>query len=165
MAQEEIVGIFDSETFEQVFTNASLMSASVDDTSQVMTHPVEDGSKVSDHQVFDLIKISIPMVLSSTDFVSVYQSIDKAYKNSTLFTIQTKISVYKNMIINSKPHEETVESGIRMVLSFTEFREEGTTVTFSPKYAGNGNTSKRGVESGNGVSDEKRTSIIGGFLS
>jgi len=162
---EELIGIFNNDNFEQLFNNASIMSVSVEDSSQVMSHPLEDGSKTSDHQVFDLIRIQIPIILSSTDFVSVYQSIDKGYKNSTLYTIQTKVSVYKNMIIDSKPHQETVESGIRLALSFTQFDTKKANVSINPKYASDSNTSNRGVQNGTSVSDEKRTSILGGLVS
>lgn len=167
---EDLIGIFSNENYEQLFINASLMKVTVTESSQIMTHPVEDGSRVSDHQIFDLIKISIPIVLSSDDFISVFQSIQKGYKSSTLYTIQTKVSVYKNMMIDSLPHEETVESGIRLMLTLTEFNEQvtsvGTAPNVAPKSAKDSNTIKRGVQNGKTVeNEEKKTSIIKGIYS
>lgn len=168
---QDLVGIFANESYEQLFLNASLMSVSVVNNSKLMTHPLEDGSQVGDHQIFELIRISVPVVLSSADFVTVYRNIEKSFRKNTLYTIQTKVSVYKNMLIESMPHEETVESGIRLVLSFIEFLEQKTAVGIAPKYPKDTPTTKKGVQNGgNGESSkgnddapEKKTSFIKGL--
>lgn len=169
MAIEELVGIFNNDNFEQLFVNAKPLQASIKEDSTVMTHPLEDGSKVADHQVFNLVQIDIPVILSSNDFVSVYQSINKAFKDNTLFTVQTKVNTYKNMIIQSMPREETVNSGIPINLSLVEFKVAQTITTIAPKYPKDTNTIKRGVQNSNStntqVSEDKKTSILAGIIS
>ena len=160
---ETVVGIFD-DSFEQLFLGATIMSAEINDTSKLMTHPLEDGSSVSDHQVFNLKSIKIPLIISSDDFVTVFQDIDKAYKKNTLFTIQTKVNIYKNMVIESKPHSESVLGGVRMVLSFTEFRTAGTAVKIKPKYPKDGDTKKSGNQSGTDATP-KRETVLRSFYS
>lgn len=160
MAKEEIIGIFNSE-FEQLFTDAIIMSAEVKDSSRVMTHPLEDGSETSDHQIFDLISLSMPVVLSNENFVNAYKEIDKAYRDGELFTIQTRVAVYKNMIINSKPYSQNKDGGVRMTLSFTQFNTATTAVKFKPKNPPDSNTKKRGVQSGTPV--QKETVLKGLF--
>lgn len=170
---QELVGIFRNESYEQLFLNASIMSASVTNNSKLMTHPLENGSQVGDHQIFELIRISIPIVLSSSDYVSVYRNIEKGFRSNELYTIQTKVSVYKNMVIESMPHEETVESGIRLILSFIEFLEQKTAIGIAPKYPKDSPTTKKGVQNGgNGenakdgdVSEDKKTSFLKGLYS
>lgn len=167
-ANEELIGIFSNENYEQVFLNASLMNLGVTNQSKIMTHPLEDGSEKSDHQIFELIKISIQIILSSEDYVSVYQNIEKGYRTHTLYTIQTKVNVYKNMMIDSMPHEETVETGVRLVLNFTQFEEIKTAVGIAPKYPKDSNTNKKGVQNGNqgnSNSEEKRKTFVKGLYS
>ena len=103
-SSEQLTGIFDNDTYEQLFADAICTSLNIKDTSQLMTHPLEDGSKTADHQVFDLIKISMILQLSKINYNIVFENIDTAYISSTLLTIQTKVNVYKNMLIESKPH-------------------------------------------------------------
>ena len=62
-SSEQLTGIFDNDTYEQLFADAICTSLNIKDTSQLMTHPLEDGSKTADHQVFDLIKISMILIL------------------------------------------------------------------------------------------------------
>jgi hypothetical protein len=161
MAKEEIVGIFNSE-FEQLFLDAVIMSAEVTEDSRVMTHPLEDGSEVSDHQVFNLISISMPVILSNDNYVNAYKEIEKSYKENELFTIQTKVSVYKNMILNSKPYSQNKDGGVRMTLSFTQFNTATTAVKFKPKNPPDSNTKKRGVQNGKPV---HKDSIFKGLYS
>lgn len=127
----DMVAIFNSETFEQVFVKARPVEASIKMSSKVMTHPLEDGSSVSDHQIFDLIGVDISFLLSTDDYVSVYQSIKTAYEKSILFTIQTKTDVYENMLIQQMPRKESANmfNGVGLNISFIEFKKIKATIS------------------------------------
>ena len=165
MSIETIVGIFDNETFEQMFVNAGIINSDINNSSQVISHPLEDGSKTSDHQVYNLIKISMTVRLSDNDFVSTHQSISKSYNNSVKHTIQTKVNVYKNMVIESMPHSETSESGVVMNISFVEFKSAATASTYVPKYASDSNSVDRGVQRSSSVTEDKKQSILSKVFS
>lgn len=157
---EQLTGIFDNDTYEQLFTDAICLKTSLKDTSQLMTHPLEDGSKTADHQVFDLIKISMILQLSKINYNIVFENIDTAYRSSTLLTIQTKVNVYKNMLIESKPHVESSQSGVIINLDLTQFDVSSTDTVYNPKFDKDKSTSKKGVQNGVSVSSQQQSTIL-----
>ena len=159
-SSEQLTGIFDNDTYEQLFADAICTSLNIKDTSQLMTHPLEDGSKTADHQVFDLIKISMILQLSKINYNIVFENIDTAYRSSTLLTIQTKVNVYKNMLIESKPHVESSKSGIIINLDLTQFNVLSTDTVYNPKFDKDKSTAKKGIQNGIAVSSQQQSTIL-----
>ena len=158
-SRQQLVGIFDNTNFDVLFDDAICTDLKVDDNSSVMSHPLENGSKVSDHQVFDLIKISMVLNLSKKDYNLVFENIDAAYRSSTLLTIQTKVNIYKDMLIEAKPHEEGNYQGVIMNLSLKQGGDVSDVVVYNPQFEADSNTIKKGLQSGTTVADSQRVSI------
>ena len=158
-SSQQLVGIYDNTNFGILFDAAICTGLKVHDNSSVMSHPLENGSKVSDHQVFDLIEISMVLNLSKKDYNLVFENIDTAYRSSTLLTIQTKVNIYKDMIIESKPHVEGNYQGIIINLSFIQFNAVSDVVVYNPQFEADSNTIKKGLQSGTIVADSQRVSI------
>jgi len=105
-ASQDVVGVFDQKTFNQVFTDARPMKAKVNETASVMSHPVEDGTSVTDHKVINPVDIELSMIIDSSDYRSVYKTIKQHFIKSTLLVVQTRTDVYRSMIISAMPHDE-----------------------------------------------------------
>jgi hypothetical protein len=159
-SSEQLTGIFDNDTYEQLFVDAICTSINISDNSELMTHPLEDGSKTADHQVFDLIKISMILQLSKANYNIVFENIDTAYRSSTLLTIQTKVNVYKNMLIESKPHVESSKSGIIINLDLMQFNVLSTNTIYNAKFDEDKSTSKKGIQNGVAVSSQQQSTIL-----
>jgi len=118
----DVVGIFDSETFRQVFIEARPIKAFVREQNRVMDYPVETGVTLSDHKVRLPKLIEMVLVIPAFAYSSTYQAIAAASENATLLTVQTRSGVYPNMIIEAYPHEEepSMYDAITMSLRFRE---------------------------------------------
>jgi len=156
---EQLVGIYNNTDYNVLFDDAICTDLKVDDSSVVMSHPLENGSKVSDHQVFNLVKISMTLNLSKKDYNIVFENINAAYRESTLFTVQTKVNIYNNMIIEAKPHVEGAHLGVLMNLSFVEFNVASDVVLYDPRFDEDGDTTKNGLQNGTEVSDAQAGNI------
>lgn len=108
MINTEIVGIYNGHL--QVFRNAQIRDAQIKETATLMNHPIESGTIVTDHKIINPTEIIFNMVISSQDYKNVYYTIQKAFKDSTFLTVQTKAAVYTNMIINNLPHKESPDN-------------------------------------------------------
>ena len=84
---EDVVGIFDTKTFAQLFQQARTIKASVKETAKVMQHPVEDGSSITDHRIIEPIEIDMAIILNGVDYKSVYETIRQNFLISTIFII------------------------------------------------------------------------------
>jgi hypothetical protein len=163
----DIIGIFDSNTFEQLFINARPMKADIIENSKLMSHPVEDGTIVSDHKVIDPIKMTLPVILTSSDFKSIYSNIKQAFLDSTSLIIQTRTGSYPNMVISSMPHEETISifNGITINLSLEQVKIIKPTTIINPKNAKNASTLNRGKQKNINTNDSLKSSVLQGLLS
>jgi hypothetical protein len=159
-SSQQLVGIYDNTNFGILFDAAICTGLKAHDNSSVMSHPLENGSKVSDHQVFDLIKISMVLNLSKKDYNLVFENIDTAYRSSTLLTIQTKVNIYKDMLIEAKPHEEGNYQGVIMNLSLKQGSDVSDVVVYNPQFEADSNTIKKGLQSGTEVSGTQSTTTL-----
>lgn len=118
----DVVGIFDSNSFRQLFTDARPLKAFVRPGSKVMDHPVETGAVLSDHQIILPVQIELSLVIPAEFYSSTYQQIRSAQINAQKLTVQTKTGVYSNMIIQELPHQESPDmySSIAMGLRLRE---------------------------------------------
>jgi hypothetical protein len=103
----DVVGVYDNDTFDQLFKTARPMKANIQRTRKVMEHPIETGAIVQDFAITLPVEIELSMMLTSDDYPTVYASIVDYFINGTLVAIQTKADVFPNMIIQAMPHEET----------------------------------------------------------
>lgn len=106
----------------QVFTNARIMRATVNNDSDLFSHPLENGNKVTDFKIDLPISIQLVAILPTADYDSTYRNLRQAKKDGTEFVIQTRADSYDHLIIKSIPHEESPEYGDCLAITLT-FRE------------------------------------------
>lgn len=125
-----LVGILDSESFEQLFVAANPMRVSVREEKRITKFQVEDGGTRSDHVVQDAREIAIDLLIEDEFARNMYLQLQQAWRDNRLVIVQTKVSSYENMLIESIPHDETPElgNGISMPIRLTEWR------TVTPQY-------------------------------
>jgi len=174
-ASQDVVGIFDSASFNQLFTNARAIKAKVNENSSVMSHPVEDGSTVTDHTVILPIDIELSMIISSADYRSVYESIKSYFIAATLLIVQTRSGTYRSMIISNMPHDEDPEmyDALTMAVKLQEVKfakyvvGKNPTVS-SPKNSKHSKTSNSGKQQPTETKTgdkEKKQSVLKSWLS
>jgi|ERR1051326_104089 hypothetical protein len=120
---EDIVAIFDDETFEQLVETISPMRVGVKEGGKVTRFQVEDGTTRTDHFVVEPVELQIDFLLSK-DTRNEYQAIKDIFNAKKLITVQTKVTSYTSMILEELPHEENVDLGnvVLMPLRFVEWR-------------------------------------------
>lgn len=105
----DVVGVYDNDTFEQLFKTARPMKANISRVRKVMEHPIETGSIVQDFAITMPTEIELSMVLNSADYPAVYKTILDYFMSGTYVSIQTKADTFYNMIIQAMPHEESAD--------------------------------------------------------
>lgn len=117
----DVTAIF-NESGEQLFPTAKLLKASIAPSNTFAQHTVEDGTVVSDNKIINQVRISIPMVLDSNDYKDVYKAIQDASNNAVTLSIQTRVSTFNKMYIESYPSEESAAmfDTVSMVVNFVE---------------------------------------------
>lgn len=105
----DVVGVFDNDTFSQLFDVARPMKANVSRYAKVMEHPIETGSIVQDFMIVLPVEIELSMLLTGDEYQAVYQEIKGYFLTGTQVSIQTKADVFPNMLIQAMPHEESPE--------------------------------------------------------
>lgn len=104
----DVIGIYD-QTYNQIFSEARPIKASVKEEAKVMEHPVETGATITDFKITLPVEIEIQFLLNSFFYRNVYENIKKAFLDSTLLVIQTRTGTYNNMLIQAMPHDEDPE--------------------------------------------------------
>lgn len=103
----DVVGIYDSNTFQQLFNTARPMRANISRTAKIMEHPIETGSIRQDYMIVLPVEIELSLLLSSDgEYQRVYQAIKHAFTLGQTMSIQTKADVFGDMMIQAMPHEE-----------------------------------------------------------
>ena len=172
-ASQDVVGVFDQQTFNQVFSDARPIKAKVNETASVMSHPVEDGTIITDHKIINPVDIELSMIIDSSDYRSVYQEIKQHFTQSTLLVVQTKTDVYRSMIISAMPHDEdpSVYDSVTIAVKLTEVKFATFTTgeapkVSSPKNAKNSKTKETGKKQGTESTNAgKNQSILKGWTS
>lgn len=131
----DVVGIFDLQSFNQLFAKARAIKAKVAETASVMSHPVEDGSTITDHTIINPIEIELSCIIASEDYRTEYESIKSYYLKSTLLAVQTRSGVYRNMLISAMPHDEDPEffGAITLAIKLVEVKFAKFTTGTAPK--------------------------------
>lgn len=107
-AASDVVAVYTS-SYQQVFSTARPIKASVQQDSKPMEHPVETGAVITDNRIILPIEIELSMVLPQGDYRPVYNQILQLFTVATLLNVQTRTAAYSNMLIQRMPHEETPE--------------------------------------------------------
>lgn len=105
----DVVGVFDNDTFEQLFLTARPMKANINRQQKIMDHPIELGAIVSDFAIVLPVEIELSMLLGGSEYETMYQTIKTYFLSQQMVTIQTKADVFADMLIQAMPHEETPE--------------------------------------------------------
>lgn len=108
-ASLDVVAVFDSQSFAQLFPDARPVKAAVRPTSRTMSHPLEDSTEIADHRIINPLEIDMQLIVSSDFYSSTYNQIKQLFTNATLLTVQTKTGVYQNMFIADMPHFEDAD--------------------------------------------------------
>lgn len=102
----DVVGIYDAE-FNQLFETARAIKASVKEDSKLMEHPVENGATITDYSIILPIEIELSMIAAGVEaYRAVYNQIKQAFVSRSVLVVQTWTGLYRNMLIQSMPHEE-----------------------------------------------------------
>lgn len=161
----DVVAVLDQD-FAQVFPDARPIKGTVREDAKVMEHPVETGATVVDHRIITPVEIELSMVLSSEEYADVYQQIKQIFKNAQLLSVQGRVDVYDNMMIQAIPHEESpdMQDGITLALSLKEvifvdvqFTERKIPVNAAPK---NSKTKDRGDQRPQETTEPKKSSFL-----
>ncbi len=173
---QDVIGIFDSTTYEQYFVTARPIKVSVAEVAKVMTHPVENGATISDFKVIMPVQIQMSMVLNPAEYRATYQSIKTAFIKSTLFIVQTRSDMYLNMMISAMPHEEeaAMYDTIPLALKMEEVKLATTIIgtvkkkVSKPKNKKHSDTVKTGKQNAKTTDATKQKadeSVLHGWLS
>ncbi len=162
-AAVDVVAVLDQETGRQVFEKARPLKCSIKETSKVMTHPVEDGSEIADHKVINSKEAEMSLMVAGETFRQTYQEIKTLFEKSTLLTIQTRATIYENMIISDMPHDESAEvfDGIIIGMKLIEVNIVKPEITYAPRASSNASTVSRGKQNNTEQpTGERRQSLL-----
>lgn len=142
----DIIGVYNQETFAQVFIKARPMKVSFKQDSRTMEHPIENGSIVGDHIIILQIEIILSLLIQANGYSEVYNEIRNLFDDSTLLYVQTKTGVYGNMFIQALPHEEVPEiyDSVVINLNLKEVFIVSSNSIYAPADAQNTNTVANG---------------------
>lgn len=142
----DVVGVFNQESFEQVFAEARPIRATIRRSAKVMDYPVEDGSVISDHKIINPMELELQLIIPSSAYGTVYNQISQYFYDSTLLLIQTRVDVRDNFIISDLPHQETADmyDSIAMNLRLKEVFLISNPTIFAPTDPNQASTVSRG---------------------
>lgn len=105
-----------------VFLDVGILSLTVDTEERITTYPVENGMILSDNVVRLQNKITADVACGHDRFDDIYKNIMYARDNHTLFSIQSKVDTYHNMMITRCSYRDSakVQDAFVMTVSFVE---------------------------------------------
>jgi hypothetical protein len=143
----DYVAVFD-QNYNQVFTKARAIKATIKEQAKVMEHPVESGIIITDHRIILPVEVELSLILQAPDYEDVYKTIRSYYLNGTLLVVQTRSGIYNNQIISSMPHEEdpTIYDALTVSLNLKQVQFVTAQFGVVPKKASNANKINRGTQ-------------------
>jgi hypothetical protein len=152
----DIIGIYDEE-LQPLFIDVQYLQGEVKESSQVMRHPVETGTMIADNHIINQVEINLSLMIMSSFYNSMYSQLKQAFVEGRSLTVQTRTSVYHNMIIADMPHQENADifDGVVMHLHLmevlyvvpTSVSAQAAPANFSPEDPVNSNTVQAGLKS------------------
>lgn len=167
------VQVLDGETFSVLFQDPTIMRVGVTEAQTPTKFQVETGETRNDHVIEEAIEVVVYFNLLSESARDQFAAIREAKDANRLVTIQTKMSSYDNMLIESIGLDESayVYSGAEVPVTFSEWRE------VSPEYGDlkqeqvaepkQASTKKSGKQSGTTTppQQERKASVLYGILN
>lgn len=83
----------------------SYMEADVDISSEVCDHPTETGSLITDYSYIKPMTIKVQIAVPTAWYTRIYTQIKKIFTEKTYVMVQTKMALYRNMIIAAMPYK------------------------------------------------------------
>ena len=150
---QDVVGVFDAQSFEQLFQFAGSMRLQLNPSSKVPQHPLETGETRIDARISMPIEGQL-LLIPDLNFATpsdIYGQIRSAYNGGQLMTLVCKAGTFENMFISAMPHDETpdMQDNIQIILRLSEalfFETQATAAVRKPKATKNSNTAKRGEQ-------------------
>lgn len=150
---QDVVGIFDAESFEQLFPFAVSMRLQLNPSSKVPQHPLETGETRIDTRISMSIDGQLLLIpdLDRTTPADIYGQIRSAYNAGKLMTLVCKAGTFENMFIAAMPHDENpdMQDNVQIILRLMEaqfFASQATASVRQPRATKNSNTAKRGEQ-------------------
>ena len=123
-----IIQFFDNDTKEVIFKSSNITSLDAKLNKQATKYQVEDGTERNNHIVEKAKEIDVSLVLTKVDEkenIASFQELLDYFNNNKLVTVQTKMNIYNNMLIEAIPHTESKDIfyGCTISMHLTEWRE------------------------------------------
>lgn len=83
----------------------SYLSATVTPTSDICEHPLESGAKIAEYAILEPLQATVRIAMPTHRYRQIFNQITELYKNKTYIILQTKYGFYKNMVLESMPHD------------------------------------------------------------
>lgn len=159
-----MIQIFDNDTKELIFRQTNIINIEVKLDKQATKYQVEDGTMRNDHIIENAKEINISFVLTKVDKddnVSQFLEILSYFNENKFVTVQTKMNIYNNMLIEAIPQTENKEIfyGCSINMHLIEWREVkpeyGQLKQEQVKDKKHSDTQKTGRQQGSEVTNEK----------
>lgn len=153
------IQILDNDTGEVISTSINPLNVSVNESKTTTKFTVENGETRNDHIVDNAIEIQVEFLVVGETAGNVVADLRSRFRNNDLFTVQTRMNSYPDMLIESFPHDESqyIADGCYLNLTFTEWRETtpeyGELKQESVKDPEHSSTVKRGTQRGKEASE------------
>ena len=92
------------------------MEAEVDISSEICDHPTETGSLITDYSYIKPISIKVKVAVPTAWYTRIYAQMKKMFLDKTYIMVQTKMSLYRNMIISAMPYKLETKTVDRPVI-------------------------------------------------
>lgn len=104
----DLIGLYDRQ-LSPILRDGVPMRVSVNVQSKLMSHPLENGSQITDHAVKIPTEITLSFMLVGAAARDAYQRLRGYYDSKDQLVVQTRADVYRNMVIEQLPHDESAE--------------------------------------------------------
>lgn len=88
----------------------SYMNADVNISSDLCDHPVENGEVVTDNAILNPIEAKVSIVMPTAFYTRIYKEIEDYFVNKKYIMLQTKLGLYRNLVIASMPYKMEKET-------------------------------------------------------
>lgn len=153
---QDVVGIFDAESYDQLFPFGVAMRLQLNPTSKIPQHPLETGETRIDTRIAMPIEGQLLLIpdLEMVAPADIYGQIRSVYNAGKLFTLVCKAGTFENMFITGMPHDEApdMQDNMQIILRISEalfFQTQATAAAATPtkpRATKNASTAKRGEQ-------------------
>lgn len=90
----------------------SYMGAEVNIGSDLCDHPLENGEVITDNAIINPIEAKVSIVMPTAFYTRIYKEIEDYFINKKYIMLQTKLGLYRNLVISQMPYKmerETID--------------------------------------------------------